>query len=383
MRAAVGQPGAGDDLALHQVGQLLADRRPGARTGRCPKKKVATPLACGWSVESQCSESTMSAPASLARSARSRSSGLGRARAGETHRHPDRGQPALDPAGEVEHEVGLGQQPALRRRVARRRGRGRARRCGRPGCAPSGGPARARAGRGREPPVTRAAQVGEGAQRLGPDRRRPAPGRRRAGSRARRCSVSGPNRPSTRPGLNPRASSRSCRVGDVVALHQVARGCATAAGRRGAQRAPSSATVGLRPTMPSTMQAPSLLERRAPPRRSASSKTGSPVAPVGRVAGAASRRGGRGRPERRSPRRPRAVHGGTRPPSRRVLAASERCGADWLRVPDRLGPGELRVGRADGRSGGASDRARSAAVRRDAARRVVRRPSTDARRQAM
>ena len=188
VRAEVEHAGAGDDLAADEVGELLADRggRPGA--GAVVVAGDPAGVRRAVRVDVQGDEQVGAGVVGERRP-------LGRRRvlvaaAGQVHRGAGRGQPALDPRGEVEDQVGLGGLARGPARVARRRGRGRRRSAGRSGAGRSRRSRRsaAAAAGGRRSPCGRA-----GAARAAwPGRRcRRRSARSRAGRRAARSRSRG------------------------------------------------------------------------------------------------------------------------------------------------------------------------------------------------
>ena len=351
MRAAVGQAGAGHDLAQHQVGEVLADGRPGARTGRGPKKKVATPLASAGRAESQCSERTRSAPASLARAARSSSVGAGGARCGcrrtvtpiadsrpsmrrarsmtssastrpwavrpgvvppwpgsSTTVRPDRLCPERRTSSRSRRVCGEPPETDRRRSAKARSVSGptdavrsqAVRRAGSPAR-----PARCRARTGRRPARGEAEgvaaapagsptssprmQVARGVQAAG---RRGSSGRRRW-----REEVSGPTMPST---ISPRAAGRRGRrdrsaVVEASGLRRCRRGrlaVVASVGGRAASRVRTSATAG--PRLPRPSRPCLLSDPRPPPRRKSAGRWSEHDRPFGGLGVVRLREGGSG-----------------------------------------------------------------------------------------
>ena len=196
--AVVEQSGAGDQLALRQVGQPLADRRAGLAGAVVVRGDPVRPAArrsrrCAGRAPGRRRRSLASCGALL----------VGRAvvrAAGQPGLHAERGEPALEPGGEIPDEVGLGDavddDAGVVAAVARVEDDA--------ACRAGSGPESATATRSRSscgrPPTTRRPQLAQRAQRVPGRRCRRRPARSRAGSCAAPARSTGRRRRRPGPG---------------------------------------------------------------------------------------------------------------------------------------------------------------------------------------
>ena len=220
VRVAVDQAGPGDDLAPDQVGQPLADGRPGPRAVVPVEVRRDTARGRGFACLAMQRDDQVGAqgvgqlgPLDLVR--------VGVGGPAEDGQDAGRGQAALDPAGEVQDDAGLVQLVPARARVAAPVSRVDDDDPCRPGSVRPGAPVSVSRSWWAAPPLTDRVSSWARARRVDgpqvPSGTRPTP---RWSSR-RAPSVDGPNRPSTRPTWNPRPSSWLLQLGDVVAGQQV------------------------------------------------------------------------------------------------------------------------------------------------------------------
>ena len=101
---------AGDDLAVHQLGEALADH--GAGPARCRSSRSRPRVRGGSRAPSACRETRRSASVSFAVGRALLVAGVLPRVVGEERVHSHREQPSLELAGEVVHQVPLGRAPS-------------------------------------------------------------------------------------------------------------------------------------------------------------------------------------------------------------------------------------------------------------------------------